>query len=1170
MLLSAWPMVAKRGLAHWRPLSAVVVGVVLASAIMAGTVIYFDSLREVALRKELRKHSPTDLDIVVSAGRGPTSRQEYQRVARRVTGEFESRVGWLLKNRIHGGKTATFFLTTPGNEQKAGQDNARAYFAFHPGLEEHITLLPGGRLPTEGRGESPTPSPQSLAPSPQPLILEAIIPSDAAELFGVGVGDMLSAVPHWDDGTPYASVVISGVFEPKIPLNPPLQRGTEGDLPLQRGSEGDLSLQRGSEGDLSLQRGKFPSLPLLERGTEGDLLWQLDSKVFQASTSGSFRTVPFYVSEQTFMDTLGGAFRQMDSTYGWFLDVDTDRLNAGNATGVRLDILTMRSRLLNDFISYRQITSLDAAIASFDQRLLFTKLQMFVVLIVIAVVVLFYVVSLSSLLVEQQRGEISLLRSRGASSAQVLAVFMLEGATIAILAVVVSPLLAAMIISFLGYVPAFSDLSGGARLPVSLTLGAYMMSALGGILSFAALMFPAVQASRIGVVRHKQESARPSRQPFFQRYYLDVILLVASLLLFRQLTEQGSAAATGLLGEVVVNQLLLAAPALTLVAAAMVLLRLFPLAMEMVSRLLSPGLPPGMVMGLWQMARNPTHYARLSLLLILMAGLGIFAASFGGTLDRSFRERVLYATGSDIRLEGLSLNFSGFTKPLTRSYETIPGVAGVSPALRAPGLDLSADSGSSFVLLAVDSASFADVAWARDDFAGRPMPELMRSLKHNYAPPGLPLPGNARAIGALLKADRPHPGVVVTARLRDSNGRHLNYTLGNLQSGNWGLLEIDLFESRDFRRGLFPSPPLTLVSLTIHETNSQAGLQPGSILIDDIRSRRATGEVEIIEDFNDVRGWNVLRETPQAMPDVIQASDASARGDGALVFNWTGGSALTERGIFPGPPLSPVPALASKSFMRATGHALGEEIEVSVGGRRLPVRLVDAVDFFPTLDTLNQSFLIADVSPVVSYGNMAGLFSELTPNEVWLSTSVNGAERTKLIERLRSGQPFRVGSIRDRDAELAASHADPLVKAGWRALLFIAFAAILALSSIGFLVHAYVSFRNRQVQFALMRTIGFSMKGLTVLILLEQALVVGVGMGLGTWMGGRLGATIMPFLGHDDRGAQVLPPFVIEVNWVNLALTYAAMAMVFGIITFSVIWAVRKMALSRVLRLGEM
>ena len=167
---------------------------------------------------------------------------------------------------------------------------------------------------------------------------------------------------------------------------------------------------------------------------------------------------------------------------------------------------------------------------------------------------------------------------------------------------------------------------------VDISTGAYVMSIIGAALSFGALLIPAIRASRIGVTQHRQESARPARLPAFQRYYLDVLLLLVSAVLFRQLTEQGSIVATSVLGEAAVNQLLVALPGLMLVASAMVLLRLFPLVMSLGSRLMSPWLPAGLVMGVWQMARNPTYYARLSLLLILTAGLGIFASSFGATL----------------------------------------------------------------------------------------------------------------------------------------------------------------------------------------------------------------------------------------------------------------------------------------------------------------------------------------------------------------------------------------------------------------------------------------------------------------------------------------------------------------------------------------------------------
>ena len=130
-------------------------------------------------------------------------------------------------------------------------------------------------------------------------------------------------------------------------------------------------------------------------------------------------------------------------------------------------------------------------------------------------------------------------------------------------------------------------------------------------------------------------------------------------------------------------------------------------------------------------------------------------------------------------------------------------------------------------------------------------------------------------------------------------------------------------------------------------------------------------------------------------------------------------------------------------------------------------------------------------------------------------------------------------------------------------------AAVLILSGLGFLVHAYVSFKSREMQFALMRTVGFSMRQLTTLVLLEQVLVIGAGLALGTWMGGRLGASMMPFLGHDDRGTQVLPPFVVDVNWQTLTITYLAMGLLFAIIITGLILLVRRISLQRILRLGE-
>ena len=111
MLISTWQMVVKRSLAQWKLLISVVVGVVLASAITSGTVIYFDALRQLALTTSLDQHSESDLDIILKGTRGPTNTDEYGIVTSLVEREVNSNMASLLRDRIRIGRSATLFLS---------------------------------------------------------------------------------------------------------------------------------------------------------------------------------------------------------------------------------------------------------------------------------------------------------------------------------------------------------------------------------------------------------------------------------------------------------------------------------------------------------------------------------------------------------------------------------------------------------------------------------------------------------------------------------------------------------------------------------------------------------------------------------------------------------------------------------------------------------------------------------------------------------------------------------------------------------------------------------------------------------------------------------------------------------------------------------------------------
>ena len=1110
-LLSTWQLVGRRILAHWRLLSPVVVGVLLASAMMAGTVLYFDSLRDLALQFTLDKLPEADVNVILVTEKGPTNADEYEAVSSILVERMDPLVGWTARRVGRTGKSAVFAVAPPdqADDPSVWDGDGRANFIFVTGLGGDAAILPGGRMPGAGAARGPG----------EPLMLEAMAPADQAEAFGLAVGDRIAAIPATTGPTPHVLVTITGLFEAP---------------------------------------------------EDATTLRDLDERVLRRGTQVNFRQLQLYISEETYLETLGPSFPRLDSIYAWHLDVDRGRLNSRNSRDTLVGLIFLSDRLGSSLYGYEQITGLDDALREFERRHFFTKLPMLVAMILIVIVILYYIVMIASMVVARQRGEIVLMRSRGATSAQIFMVFLIEAGTLSLAAAVVGPLIAGLAIGSLGYTPAFSGLTGGDALPVDISGASYGLSAVGALLAFAALLAPALQASRVGVARYRQESARPARQPWFQKYYVDVVVLLAALLMFRQLSEQGSVVATSVFGDTVVDQVLLAMPALMLAAWAMVLLRLLPLGLALGSRLMSNRLSVGLALGLWQMARNPTHYARLSMLLILMAGLGVFVASVGGTLQLNYEERVLYSTGSDMRAEGIFLEPRGLTLPFSNKYEEIEGVARVMPAYRGGGFDLSKTPGKRVGILAVDSASFGDVAWRRPDFAEEPLDEMLESLVYPAPPEGIAVPLDAGYVQARVRADRPHDSVEMVLRVRDANDRHFSFSFGALTHTEWTDVSANVRGRRfsSSNRWVIPVPPLRLLSVVVSERNDRRQLEPGWVLIDELRAVSENGRSAVLEDFSETDGWSALRTTTESVSDSLRGS-ANVGGGGSALFSWAGGTNRTSRGIHIGEAVSPVAVLASERFLKESGHIVGDQFDVTVGGGRMPVRIAGKVDYFPTLDTVGEPWIVADLESMALISNIEATYGEIVvPNEAWLVTEEALADREALGERLRI-EPFASTTVYDRSDLLSTTQVDPLLDAGWRALLNVAFVTVLILSCIGFLVHTYVSFREREGQFALLRAVGLSMNQLTLLIWIEQALVVAAGLALGTWMGGQVGATIMTFLGHDDTGGRVLPPYTLDVDWVTLISTYTAIIAVFTVIIAVVVVVVRRLSLQQVLRFGE-
>lgn len=1167
MIGNSFQLIIKRTLAHWRLLSAVVVGVVLASTIMASSVIFFDALRDVALQRALSTHEPADIDVLVEAGQVPTNPETHATIIDAMDGSIVRRFSGFLDQREYALKTWTFFVELPPAMVPPDECPCRSNVGLANGDDDQVIecdcrrvtmmTLPeiDGRINiVEGRMSEIS----TTATAGAPLQIEGILDVASAAQMDISVGDIYPIRPHWEDVNDRTDVLVTGLYERVDP--------------------------------------------------DADH-WRIQDEAFGSRTN-TLQFARFVVPQETILEGLGPYFPNMGADYAWWLDVDPTRIAASETESIRNTIDATERELKAIVDGFLLRSDLPQVLSAFETDLFFNRLPMFIVLILIVLVVLYYVVTLASLLVDAQRSEVGLLRTRGATSRQILAVFIIEAGLLAAIAAISGPFLAVFGVGFIGVLPIYSELNSGDPLPVRLTFGAFRMAFFGGLLGLLALFIPALRATRLGLLASRVTRARPARLAVVQRYYLDLGFLGLVMFLFWQLTKQGSFVAVSIFGETTVNQLILGVPAIFLVSAGLVLLRVFPVGMDLTGRVLSKRpmssiTPPALILGIWQMARNPAHHSRLSLLLILTAALGVFAASFGATLEQSAIDQAYYRTGADVKITGVNIREGGISFSVPEELSLLEDVEAASPVYRETANITSGVNVEGFQFVGIDLSTIEEVGWFRDDFGLSPFDSTVSVLDVGGAA-GIELPEDGRWLTANVLPLVRQPSTFVVARLSDANGQFFSVPLGSMvplasdqlrfncpipvdgEPPEWCRIGSSI-QAAPFRGvpGLLPKNPIRLHSIGVIDYEN--GLGPAALDIDDIAVLNKTGtELIIIETFDSVNNWRTMAPTREALGDNLGPASLpdGTPLEGIVRLRWTRSAPREYRGLAHGSQLEVVPVIASLAFTERYGGSDGKVIEIALDGTPVKISVRDTIEYFPTLSLEEEPFLIADFAAIHERLNITRTIGNIQPTEFWISTTqgaelllaeegilesvVGGDRAVPDITRRLSNLRIRPGSNTiDRTEELASVAFDPLVSAGWRALLGIAFFTVLVVSAVGFLVHAKVSFDGRRAELALLRTIGLSMRQLLFLVVLEQVLVIGVAVALGIFMGARMGTTIMPYLASSGENAVVVPPMAVQIDWFGFGITFGLLGLVFLVVIGLILISVYRMSIHRIMRMGE-
>jgi len=470
----------------------------------------------------------------------------------------------------------------------------------------------------------------------------------------------------------------------------------------------------------------------------------------------AFETV-LLTAEESFLERFAPSVKGEIGYAEWFIEFDGSGVRAEDVLGLLGGIRVLEGRLTTLLPNTRVPVSPADALYRYRREALLLTILLYLFSIPLFGLVLYFIALVAGMIVSRQRNELAVLRSRGMTSWQVIGIYVLEGVVVGLVALVVGSLVAHVVAQWMGHTTSFLVLGSKPLLATRLGWGSLRFGLVAVGASLVTSVVPAIGAARHTIVTYKQEQARSLRKPFWQRAYLDLLLLIPAVYGYYMLRERGTISVLGGLGaegggSPFGNPLLFLLPTLFIFALSLTFVRLVPAVMRLLAWLGERGRGVVAVLALRHLARSPGMYVGPLLLLILTLSLAVFTASMASTLDAHLTDQAYYESGGDILLEELGESTQtpagvGFGSSAGRGggeegKEEIPGpdwrflpvedhllIPGVKEATRLGRYEMTVlVTGRKYELIGVDRASLPLVMPFREDYAQETLAGLMNGL----------------------------------------------------------------------------------------------------------------------------------------------------------------------------------------------------------------------------------------------------------------------------------------------------------------------------------------------------------------------------------------------------------------------------------------------------------
>jgi putative ABC transport system permease protein len=463
------------------------------------------------------------------------------------------------------------------------------------------------------------------------------------------------------------------------------------------------------------------------------------------------------VPEGSFRDYIGALVENEVYTAAWYMVMDGQEITHNDAGTLIRRTLSVEQRAANLLTNTSLGSSPLDALIDYRRSANLLTILLYAFSIPILGLLLAFITLTAGLSIERRRNEVAVLRSRGAMALQMVGIAGIESLLIGIIALAISSPVGMVVAQLMGRTRSFLDFTAEVdQMRVMVTQHTLRFGIVAVVIGVLAQVVPTLGAAEHTIVSYKRERARLLRKPWWQRAWLDVLLLIPAGYGAHLLRNQGTVVTVqeNLGASPFENPLLFLVPALGIFAMTLFFLRLMPVIMSGLAWLAARTKSVGFLMAARHLSRTPGFYSTPLILLVLTLSLSAFTASLAYTLDRHLYDSTYYQGGADVRFldrgEGQDTGFGGFIGgdsseeengdaaeeeegprwlflPVTE-YLNTPGVDAVTRIARYPAVASTSTGRREGVFMGVERATLTDICYWRTDFASESLGALMNTL----------------------------------------------------------------------------------------------------------------------------------------------------------------------------------------------------------------------------------------------------------------------------------------------------------------------------------------------------------------------------------------------------------------------------------------------------------